>query len=148
MNKATTLIRKHLEQYNPGSAESFFLAHGLEMPWRQFPSELQGGEKKYCYENAYRLAMRSGLIYCEGMVLRNFPIPLSHAWCLDGEGFVVDPTLPDPEPGEIRTYFGVAFPLPFVTNLREQIGQACISDDGGGRCPVATKYGNGDILLS
>jgi hypothetical protein len=130
------LIQHYLGHYNVGSAEELFLLHGKVFVWRPVSTSCRKGTLKHCYDNAYELANRQGLVYCEGVALRGFPIPFPHAWCLDADGFVVDPTWPDPQPNEERIYFGVAFLTSFVTKLRNKSGQACISDDGSGRCPV------------
>lgn len=74
---------------------------------------------KYCYDNAYWLATRSkgALRYVEGFATRY--ITCDHAWCIDADGTVVDPTWAELE-GEIKpsAYFGVVIPLPVVRLAR------------------------------
>lgn len=68
---------------------------------------------KECYANATHLAMEdSNLIYCEGYILRVIPIP--HAWCVDYDGVVFDPTIQDNKGCE---YFGVPFSTEFLFKM-------------------------------
>ena len=135
-NKAIKAIKRYLQRFNSGSAEQFFLANGVEMFWRPFPQTFKSGRAKHCYGNAYQLSLQHGLIYCEGVAIHGFPIPVSHAWCIDKEGFVVDPTWKDPAPEEKRTYFGVSFKPSFVQKMKGKRSADSITDDGMGRCPI------------
>jgi hypothetical protein len=59
------------------------------------PSDVEPGEKHFCFRNALRLALAtSNLTYFEGVVIfRGFEGMLEHhAWCADESGRVVDPT--------------------------------------------------------
>ena len=69
---------------------------------------------KQCYRNAYMLACKRGWTYCEGYATRY--ISTEHAWCIDNDGRVVDPTWSDKlHTGETVTpdYFGIAFDWEF-----------------------------------
>jgi hypothetical protein len=57
---------------------------------------------------------REEFTYCEGYAIS--VIPVAHAWCLDGQGNVVDPTWSGRLP--CSDYFGLAFQTRF---LRHQI---------------------------
>jgi hypothetical protein len=74
---------------------------------------------KHCFDNAYRLAVASqgALRYVEGSATRF--ISCSHAWCIDKDGTVVDPTWAEIE-GDIKpsAYLGVVIPLPIVRRTR------------------------------
>lgn len=84
------------------------------------PAKYKYGEVKHCFANAYRLAKRSNgkLRYCEGIA--HGIIPTHHAWCVDAEGKVVDPTWrtrPDDEHAhnpDDMAYYGVSFDIDFV----------------------------------
>lgn len=59
-------------------------------------SRVTAGADGECFENAARLAAETGLRYFEGLAVcaRN-PEALHHAWCVDEDGEVVDPTWTD-----------------------------------------------------
>lgn len=71
--------------------------HVLEPPWV--------GKMGECYRNAWMLAQLKDLHYCEGYAVSGMlKLPLEHAWCVDDEGKVYDPTWLSGS-----DYFGVAF---------------------------------------
>lgn len=104
--------------------EEFLLKYGQE--FSTFEGTLAGPRMlmKNCYGNCYDLATRNwgrgmadnGLTYCEGFV--QSVIPVRHAWLIDKEGRVIDPTLRPrlsddiPEPA----YFGVPFQTKYLIN--------------------------------
>ncbi len=111
-------IRTHLEQLEKligGTPEGyattprrFMLEHGRE--FKTGPNTYAGrrGTPKQCFMNAGRLAIDDPtLTYVEGYVTCH-GVPLEHAWLIDKDGLVVDPTL-KVKPGEDRIgeYFGV-----------------------------------------
>ena len=65
-----------------------------------------------CYRNAALLAFRDdAMTYVEGNVSVH-TVPISHAWCINADGIVIDPTItPDVEIGD---YFGVPFRTDYV----------------------------------
>jgi hypothetical protein len=116
MCRLTALMQKTINPPHTTPAQ-FLLAHGKHMTERRITRAK--GEPLACYANAYRLAQtRKGYRYVEGFATS--VIPLEHAWCIDGEGRVIDPTWdaeykPD--------YFGVVFPnLDFVLRIRRMTG--------------------------
>ncbi len=87
----------------------YVLKHGQQCGKRVFPKALRKQKDGMCYMNAYRLAERdSSLRYVEGYAAS--VIPMEHAWCVDKDGQVIDPTW-DKKYGQDRLsdYFGVAF---------------------------------------
>ena len=69
-------------------------------------SGFEMGEMKACYRNAFLLALDQDWDYVEGYATTTeLGIPLMHAWCLDAEGRVVDPTWVDGD-----AYVGVIIP--------------------------------------
>lgn len=76
------------------------------------------GKPKSCFENCLQgLWNHKNLYYCEGFAATdNVPIAASHAWLLNDESEVIDPTWT----GKIFTgctYFGVVFNTDFVVSF-------------------------------
>lgn len=84
-------------------------------PGRPLPAEYERGEIKLCFMNAARLAWEDAdLTYCEGYATTGL-LPVHHAWCIDLDGLVVDPTWQYDHDGYARdpttwAYIGVSFP--------------------------------------
>lgn len=86
---------------NP-SLEAFVLRHGTEFTPAPLDRHTSRGAPRRARLNALELCSgRKGLRYCEGYALRI--IPILHAWCVDENGVVVDPTLDD----AATAYFGL-----------------------------------------
>lgn len=88
------------------SFEGFLLEHGQHFPHDE--DSLRGdaplGE---CYRNAANLALSSpGLTYAEGIVTIH-GVPIQHAWTIDGDGRVVDPTFGRTQASYTGEYYGV-----------------------------------------
>lgn len=81
----------------------FVLRHGLSFTPSPRPKSIPLGAIKSCFQNAANLAMDHDLIYCEGYAAHL--IPLSHAWCVDKHGKVIDNTWRTLAP----EYFGIPF---------------------------------------
>lgn len=106
------MIRSYLAQrvgFDPPSAlfERMLLTCGQE--WTPAPFVGKLGKQGMCFQNAGELCLSSGgrLRYVEGLAMS--VIPVHHAWCVDREDRVVDPTWRSPKVEVEREYFGVAF---------------------------------------
>ena len=87
----------------------FLLDHGRDYAIGQHSFALPRGEIKQCYMNAAHLALElPHLTYVEGKVACH-GLAIDHAWCVDEEGLVVDPTIRDGHDGHISDYYGVPF---------------------------------------
>lgn len=98
--------------------EELVLQHGRAYEAQPLPERYRRDVPKYCYHNAQTLAARSRgkLRYVEGYAMRaDLGIPMQHAWCIDEQDRVVDPTWIDPEKAE---YFGVPFDMATVRKNR------------------------------
>jgi hypothetical protein len=103
---------------HPWLIQEFLLRNGRGFIGRALPQEYELGEIKRCYENARELALYEGLRYYEGVVCWNTQhdlhgLLLPHAWCVDEDDGVVDPTLQDTKSGLSSSakhdYWGLEF---------------------------------------
>jgi hypothetical protein len=87
------------------------LKEGSFFEVQERPKKIKQGEMKQCYTNAGRLALDDdNYTYCEGFAsTKQFGIPFAHAWCIDKQGKVVDPTWKDG-----ASYFGIKFSTDFL----------------------------------
>lgn len=77
-------------------------------PFRPLPANVPRMPVQQCFQNALKLAtQRPELTYVEGYAISIMPV--SHAWCIDRDGFVVDPTW-------VKNQGSVYFGLPFHTD--------------------------------
>ncbi len=116
--KRTTIVtvREFLEECGAAwegmpTPQSFVLEHGMQFP-TMAPKQPKLGRLKACYKNAAQLAMNSkDVIYVEGFAAGI--IPVMHAWCIDLEGRVLEPTWTHALQAK-RDYFGIPFNLQFL----------------------------------
>jgi len=89
--------------------ERYVAAYGQRFKSQPLPADVERGREKECYKNASLLVMeRSDLTYVEGFgkTARTGDLAFLHAWAVDNDGNVIDPTWTDPEKNE---YFGVKY---------------------------------------
>lgn len=104
---------------------------------RRLPAEYRKMRIRQCFNNALLMACwYPNLRYCEG--LAHGVLPVHHAWCLDENDEVVDPTwkLKDRELSEIG-YYGVVIPT-------EVVRMAVITVDRSG---ILDLWGDGHPFL-
>jgi hypothetical protein len=104
--KMVAAVRGIKPQHIKYLPEEFLLAYGRE--WKITNKTFVGkrGIPKNCYGNAASAVdAYSNLFYCEGYALGI--IPFEHAWLVDAEGNVIDPTMKAKHAP--TAYFGVAF---------------------------------------
>lgn len=92
------------------------LENGLPFLQRIKPSPFRG-EPKSCYQNCFQALWNyPELSYCEGFAISDeVPIPIAHAWLIDDNSQVIDPTRN--EDFTDGTYFGVVFTQNFVREV-------------------------------
>lgn len=93
----------------------FILRHGQPFVSQPLPKRFKMRQIKACYWNAYKV-MRNNprLRYAEGyMYVPGCPLLFHHAWCVDAQNRVVDPTLQELNSSKSRSggaqYFGIVF---------------------------------------
>lgn len=93
--------------------EEFVLQNGREYT-TQAKKKFRHGRLGQCYKNAYHLAdSNPELIYVEGYAsTKMLGFPFAHAWCVDRDGLIYDPTWKDGD-----KYYGVEFSLSYVTQV-------------------------------
>lgn len=92
------------------------LKHGK--PWYIGEHTFSGrrASRKQCYMNSFLLVQDNpSLTYVEGWCWSGFLVP--HAWCIDPDGQVIDPTL-----RETEGYFGIPFRWDYVRNTGLKTG--------------------------
>lgn len=77
---------------------AFELAYGSFFRSQVYDAAAYGkpGKLRECFRNAALLAVKHRIAYVEGHCLSSIGFPVLHAFCVDGEGRVVDPTWTDP----------------------------------------------------
>lgn len=132
---------KAVAQLDVGLMYRFYLAYGHAFSPRALPSSFPVGTPRECYRNAGMLALEyPDLTYVEGLA-DNSILPVSHAWCVDSQGKVVDNTWTSTAQ---TTYFGV----PVQTQvLEEHVSQTGYWGLFEGMSPAALISGAFDQLV-
>lgn len=114
---AESMAARRQTPYRYASYEALVLDRGQPWPGTRLPRIAVRGPMKMCYDNTLRLVraarrrpLRLPLRYVEGYAIpwidgRGY-IPVQHAWAIDPDGDVWDPTWPEPERS---AYYGIAF---------------------------------------
>lgn len=105
-------FRQCREAFGPNLYYDFMLAYARE--YTIGPDTFAGprGEQHGCFMNATHLALwNQDLTYVEGKI-EIHGVPIDHAWCIDANDTVVDPTVVDV--GQITGYCGVPFKIEYV----------------------------------
>lgn len=150
MENTKTSVQLHLEEilkirssvqsthgYHYSSIEDFVLQEGRSFEPKPLPKHIQKMQMKMCFMNAFQLATTyNNYKYVEGYA--SGIIPVQHAWCVDDDGNVVDPTwVYDPE----DSYYGVEFNTNFLIRRVIQKGSYGLIDDWENGWPLLkTKF--------
>jgi len=99
--------------------EDFILKEGKAFKPKPLPDKYEPGEIKQCFRNAFLLSLgHMELTYVEGYAFCENLIPVHHAWCVDPDGNVVDPTWRDTG----IEYIGVPFSQKYAMSLIQKKG--------------------------
>jgi hypothetical protein len=102
------------EAFGANPHVDFMLQYGrsYEMSARTFLGPRD--QPQACYGNAtHHAVFDDRLTYVEGSVAV-YGVPIEHAWLIDADGFVIDPTLTGNRDGRVKEYFGVPFKTEYV----------------------------------
>lgn len=123
-------------------AEEFVLKNGRQWTPAPLPPDISKMTVKECFKNATLLALeRRDLTYVEGYAVGI--IPVNHAWCVDAEGRVVDPTWP-----EVGTeYYGVPFDKEWLFREVEKMKYYGLIDDWRRKWPLLRKKVEGFLAM-
>lgn len=108
-------VENHRRLYIGTSREGFVLEQGRSFTPQPYRPEDWGfkGVPKRCFANSYALVRQhpDKLRYAEGYcLLEKFPHQILHAWAIDSQDRVVDPTLAS----GVQDYYGVVFDTGYV----------------------------------
>lgn len=86
-------IRPNLD-WKYGGFEELVLDCGFEMNLAPLPLNIKRGLPRNCYYNCFKLLNNNfALTYCKGYgLIPHLPLPFIHAWLVDHNGKVIDPT--------------------------------------------------------
>ena len=112
VNEAQEFITQFAElqaaRFSTSGVFQYILEHGKVYGPRIFPKGIRKGIPGGCFRNAYILADNNRkYTYVEGIATS--VIPLAHAWCVDKNGQVIDPTWD--KKYQDSAYFGVPLSL-------------------------------------
>ena len=128
LGKQAQLMRKihpHPD-WKYGGFEELTLDCGIEMSFAPLPEDIDRGLPKSCYYNSFQLLKEDlDLTYCEGYALEpELPLPLIHAWLVNKDGRVIDPTWNDCD----AVYLGIPFDTKwFIELLRSRNREDCLA---------------------
>lgn len=110
--------RQHADKKNVYSCyEELVLERGRGFEYNSYPDNLEIGVSGHCHYNCLELLnIYPEFIYCEGYGFpKRIGIGLSHAWLIDKNNKIVDPTPSWHEPETV--YYGIAFNYDWILNL-------------------------------
>lgn len=111
LEKMTVMVRsiRNNKEFTYSCFEEFVLKNGREFSNHQ-KKKIKRGKMKECFRNAFHYACDFDLIYVEGFAtFSGLALPVLHAWCVDKEGNVFDPTWKEGD-----EYYGVPFEMDYV----------------------------------
>jgi hypothetical protein len=110
--------------------EDFCLMHGVSFTPAPLPKQFTPMLENYCFDNVYKFVRRyPEYHYVEGYASWGV-FPMMHAWAIDAEGTVIDPTWTDAIRKYRRklSYFGVELNMDAVARSRKHDSTSVLGD--------------------
>jgi len=109
------------------SIHKLVIDHGLDFEPRLRPPGYRKMTDKECFSNSARLVLSDeSLTYVEGFALLEFaPIAVHHAWILDADGKMIDPTWHSAG----SAYRGIPFKTEYLELVMQESGMYGILDN-------------------
>lgn len=122
LEQLVAFIRINAEMERGFGPAGALLRYGEEFePAANHPKWLTHGAAKQCFDNVTQVLISrtttgdTSVRYTEGYAMdAELPIPMQHAWLVDADNKVIDPTWRDMAD---NLYFGIVFETSFVLNL-------------------------------
>lgn len=141
-DKLILSVHVEVELYRAAHVHEFLKEHGMEFNKVPFNDKyIRLSPEGRCYDNAMTLAewFPEDLVYCEGIMefmTENGAFPLSHGWCCDVYGNVVDPTCFNYQNAPQVRYLGVPIKADYAMKWSGDVGYNGILDgDFNGKRP-------------
>jgi hypothetical protein len=104
-------------QFSRSKFDLWLTEHGCQYEVDEKTYRGRRMEMRQCFANSSRLAIKDrSLTYCEGYISVH-GIPIHHAWVIDKNDKVRDPTLKLDKTMPVREYFGVPFTVEYLTKV-------------------------------
>lgn len=128
--------------YQYASIYELVADQGRPFTARPLPPAFEKMSPKECFRNASIVAIRhagAGIMYCEGYVntLPGNIVPILHAWCIDRDENIIDPTLAYQPHIE---YIGIPFDLRFMLYTFEIHKAGSLLDDWKNGWPLLKDF--------
>jgi hypothetical protein len=120
MNDSKKYVTLMVETFKDRTPLMYQVLHEKGQEFNRMPVKLtQLGPRRKCYMNAYRLSMQyANLRYVEGVATTtDLNLPMEHAWCVDDDGNVYDPTWDNG-----ADYFGMAIKMDSLVECMRKTG--------------------------
>lgn len=131
------------------AVERFIAEHGTEFKFAPLPKGIKPMREKMCFMNATKLVDRfpERFRYVEGFGFRAYlgGIPFYHAWCIDKDDNVVDPTWRELD--SASRYIGVVIPRETLRRELVRLGNYGVLNIpyGGPNFDLIQKLGGGNF---
>ncbi|WP_285644465.1 hypothetical protein [Lentzea sp. NBRC 102530] len=117
---------RHVAGWKYRCVEKLVLDRGTQRASTTLVAGADHGVQNRCYANATSYAAVHSVTYVEGFALVENGLVAAHAWCVDNDGLVHDPTWPM---GAGLAYIGIPFADSHVQSFNDRVGNVCLLHD-------------------